>query len=692
MKPAEAPPAPLVPVLALLFALLLAGTGVCAYLVWHHENLLYGDASVELGNCPTTETVNCEAVNSSQYSELFGVPLAAWGMPAYLLLAGALLASRRRPRLLGTVFGIGVLLVLASAGLFYVSKVKIGFLCLWCLRLYGLNLAIPVLAALAARRAPLALLREAVGALVRFPPQTRVLAASFAALLVLTIGGQRGYRASLTRLAKAPAPTSRLAVPAVKIDSQALLAVLPGQGARTRRFDLQAHLGRGKPLAVFFWAPGYPLSETELLKTAAFFRREAPAVELLAVAGRRDDQRVEAIVESFSLLGLSGVPLVIDEKFALSTGLGTTDVPDLALFDGAGQLITAKVKSLKQLVTFGPRQLTGEELVRALAAGQRLAPLGQLPQYFPGSELTGSCAPSFHLPSFATGKDFSFPGKSPTGRPTLLMFWSSTCTHCQREIPSLVRNLAAHPGQYDVVSITQIKKDRPGGFSHRKVTQAYIESAGISWPVLEDAGGAITDKFKVVSTPTTFLIAPSGEIVDAWYFVHADFDQAMERALALLRTRPAACRPAPAQPRPRLDYTLTAGDGREVALSSLTDRPTLVHLWATWCAPCVKELPAFLKFKDRVERDGARVVLVSVEGEGAGGAIATFQQQHGLEFESYRAPRGRIAADVDPAYSVPRTFLLKAGGEVADVRFGDQPWDEPGFEQKIRATLQLPAR
>jgi hypothetical protein len=45
---------------------LLVGCGIAAYLVAHHENQVYGDATLTLANCPETETVNCDLVNSPQ--------------------------------------------------------------------------------------------------------------------------------------------------------------------------------------------------------------------------------------------------------------------------------------------------------------------------------------------------------------------------------------------------------------------------------------------------------------------------------------------------------------------------------------------------------------------------------------------------------------------------------------------------
>src|SRR5256712_12691912 len=182
----------------LLAAALVAGTGICLYLTRFHENQLYGDATATLANCPESETTNCEVVNTSGYSEFAGVPISALGIPTYLLLLALIGMARRRPRVVGYIFTIGFLTVLYSAYLYYVSEVKIGFLCLWCFRLYCINAGIPGLPGLAAWRSPVGLLRDAVSDLRRLAPEGRMAAALFVVLLASSVLGDRVYRAGLS--------------------------------------------------------------------------------------------------------------------------------------------------------------------------------------------------------------------------------------------------------------------------------------------------------------------------------------------------------------------------------------------------------------------------------------------------------------------------------------------------------------
>jgi thiol-disulfide isomerase/thioredoxin len=487
----------------------------------------------------------------------------------------------------------------------------------------------------------------------------------------------------------AETPAAPVVQESAPIDAAGLLRVTWGQnGAATQPFDMTAQ--RGKPVALFFWAPGVRVSMLELIETAAFFRREAPLIPFFAVAGKREGQRLDSMYETFKLLGLpDDVPLLIDPDFVTAGVLGIPDVPSLALFNAKGSPVVTQIKSMTHVLGGGPAgPVTAANVVKALAAGHPLETLPRPRPYYPGTELYGACAPSFRLPQFGSGKDFRFSGKSPNGRPTLVMFWSPTCKHCQKEIPQLVAHYKAHPGLYDVVGITTVKKDKPGAPSHRELTAQYIESIGIPWPILEDADASVGELFNVISTPTTYLIAPNGEVIDAWYFVHANMDEAMEKDLARLKAVSGECKARPVA-KPHLDFNVTAPDGKEAAVSALADKPTLVHLWATWCQPCLKELPSFIEFKKRVGKD-ANVVFVSVEDAESGPTIEKFKKDHAFAFESYRAPHGGLAEQLELGYAVPRTYLLGPGAEVLDVRYGDQPWGDPDFERQVRARMQLP--
>src|SRR6516164_4075400 len=578
----------------LLTVALVAGLAIAVYLVRHHESQTYGDASVTLANCPQTETVNCEVVNTSAWSELFHVPIAAYAVPTYATLLALLWAGHRRPAFLAYAFGIGLLTTAYSLFLLWVSASRIGFVCLWCMRLYAVNIAVPVLAALAAMRSPRALAAEVLRDLRMRPATLRLAMGVFVGLLIVTIGAQQAYRAELRRDAAAarskiekeggpllPAvpesetqgntrgEASRVVLPREAASGVRLAAIVPPMIAaaappaapapqsgapqaiyqlagplrkvtadkrevKGAAFDLQGRLGKGKPIALIFWAPGYRPSENTLVEFAKIFAKDAPQFEVYAVAGRRDDQRDEEIVEEFSMLDLpKDLPLLIDDKFVVSEALSVSDVPNVALFSAKGALVVAKMKALDQYLVSANGNVLASDVLHRVAAGEEVPQIKQMHPAYPSAELMGKTAPSFSLKKLGSEGLYTFNAKRESGRPAMVMIWSATCKHCQLEIPQMVKWVNAHPGMVDIVGVTQLKKDKPGKMSHRDITKAYVKDQGISWTIVEDSDGAVSELYESISTPTTYFVSPSGKITAIWYYAHEEgFDQAMTTELA----------------------------------------------------------------------------------------------------------------------------------------------------------------
>jgi thiol-disulfide isomerase/thioredoxin len=111
--------------------------------------------------------------------------------------------------------------------------------------------------------------------------------------------------------------------------------------------------------------------------------------------------------------------------------------------------------------------------------------------------------------------------------------------------------------------------------------------------------------------------------------------------------------------------SFTAADGSATSLSELKGTATVVNLWATWCSPCVKEMPAF----DRVAAatPGVRIIGINV-GDSAAAATA-FATKLGVRYSQYTDPDGKLSA----AFSVsglPATAFVDASGKVLQVHQG----------------------
>lgn len=140
-------------------------------------------------------------------------------------------------------------------------------------------------------------------------------------------------------------------------------------------------------------------------------------------------------------------------------------------------------------------------------------------------------------------------------------------------------------------------------------------------------------------------------------------DAATEAALGRL-DRSHAGEAAPATP-------FEAPDGRKVTLAEFKGRPVLLNLWATWCAPCVKEMPTLDALAAR-EGDALQVIALSQDFEGAE-KVAPF-------FEKAKFARLQPYLDTEAAFSLgmglnlPTTILYDAQGREIWRMLGDTDW------------------
>lgn len=134
----------------------------------------------------------------------------------------------------------------------------------------------------------------------------------------------------------------------------------------------------------------------------------------------------------------------------------------------------------------------------------------------------------------------------------------------------------------------------------------------------------------------------------------------------------------------RPQVTIVAPDGQTVAFSDLTGpEPLVVNLWATWCGPCIEELPSLEALAGWLEPRGGRVVLVSVDQASAQDLNRYLERRLGLtELATYVD----IAGDLERRYRVgffPTTLILDGDGQVVDVIEGSADWASPAARQYL---------
>jgi len=133
---------------------------------------------------------------------------------------------------------------------------------------------------------------------------------------------------------------------------------------------------------------------------AAYLRKEAPGIDIDAVAGKGSEERDEEILETFIMLGIArDVPLLIDDGFTVSRALSTEDVPDLASSTERAPSSCRRSRISARLFALPEGRVTAAEVIRRVAAGIHVPHHRADAQYYPATELQGRCAPPFSLKS-----------------------------------------------------------------------------------------------------------------------------------------------------------------------------------------------------------------------------------------------------------------------------------------------------
>lgn len=133
----------------------------------------------------------------------------------------------------------------------------------------------------------------------------------------------------------------------------------------------------------------------------------------------------------------------------------------------------------------------------------------------------------------------------------------------------------------------------------------------------------------------------------------------------------------PSQPTPPPDYTFYDGDGKPMKIADLKGKVVVMNIWATWCAPCVTEMPTLAKLQAAYAGKPVEVVTVSIDSESSAAKARIFIAQHSpLKFYHDREMKLPFKLS-PPAPGAPTTVIYgKDGMEVARVA-GEADWAGP---------------
>jgi cytochrome c biogenesis protein CcmG, thiol:disulfide interchange protein DsbE len=135
-------------------------------------------------------------------------------------------------------------------------------------------------------------------------------------------------------------------------------------------------------------------------------------------------------------------------------------------------------------------------------------------------------------------------------------------------------------------------------------------------------------------------------------------------------------------------------DGGTASLADYAGKVVLLNIWATWCPPCVYELPSMQRLYEHLEGEDFEIVAVSVDARLGtrdpqgyeGGDVRAFADSLSLTFPILHDPEGRIRRTFRTT-GVPESFLIGRDGIIYRKVSGETQWDDPQYIDFIRRLL-----
>lgn len=130
------------------------------------------------------------------------------------------------------------------------------------------------------------------------------------------------------------------------------------------------------------------------------------------------------------------------------------------------------------------------------------------------------------------------------------------------------------------------------------------------------------------------------------------------------------------------NFSITTDAGRTISRSNFGGRVLVLNFWATWCPPCLEELPSLNEFQKTLASSGVVVLGVSVDQNEQ--AYRKFLSRVKLDFETARDPENRINAEYG-TFKYPETYIIDRSGKVVEKIVGPTDWSDPVNINRIKS-------
>lgn len=130
------------------------------------------------------------------------------------------------------------------------------------------------------------------------------------------------------------------------------------------------------------------------------------------------------------------------------------------------------------------------------------------------------------------------------------------------------------------------------------------------------------------------------------------------------------------------EFSLSALDGKFASLSGYRGKVVMVHFWATWCTPCVDEMPTLEALYRAFKSKDFEILAISAD-EGGAGAVTAFMRKNKLSLPVLLDTDRTIAA-LYGTFKFPETYIVDRQGVVRYKEIGSRDWTAPESMDIVR--------
>jgi peroxiredoxin len=120
------------------------------------------------------------------------------------------------------------------------------------------------------------------------------------------------------------------------------------------------------------------------------------------------------------------------------------------------------------------------------------------------------------------------------------------------------------------------------------------------------------------------------------------------------------------------DFTLPGLDGTMVRLSDLKGKVVFLNIWATWCPPCVEEMPSMEKLYQKLKGKDFEILAVSIDKNGAE-AVTPFMKKYNLSFTALIDSKESLKYKYQTT-GVPESYIIDKNGTIVEKVMGPRNW------------------